>query len=90
MSLSDIETLSEQAFQQEIELTQTRRAFTLAEARYREGADDLLTLLDAQQSLYQAEENNGLLRLAQMQAIVTLYRVLGGGWSDAAPPDDTE
>ena len=83
LSLSNIETLAEQAFQQDIELTQTRRAFTLAEARYREGADDLLTLLDAQQSLYQAEENNGLLRLAQMQAIVTLYRVLGGGWSEA-------
>ncbi|MCH8543160.1 MAG: efflux transporter outer membrane subunit [Alcanivorax sp.] len=90
LSLSDIETLSEQAFQQEIELTQTRRAFTLAEARYREGADDLLTLLDAQQSLYQAEENNGLLRLAQMQAIVTLYRVLGGGWSESLESEPVE
>lgn len=82
LALSAIETLAEQAFQQEEELAQTRRAFTLAEARYREGADDLLSLLDAQQSLYQAEENNGLLRLARMQAIVTLYRSLGGGWQE--------
>ena len=84
LALSSIETLAEQAYQQEIELAETRRAFTLAEARYREGADDLLSLLDAQQSLYQAEENNGLLRLGRMQAIVTLYRTLGGGWQEVS------
>lgn len=80
LALGEIESLARQDEQQTLELAETRRAFAMAEARYREGADDLLSLLEAQQSLYQAQENAGLLRLARLQALVGLYRALGGGW----------
>jgi multidrug efflux system outer membrane protein len=57
-----------------------RRAFELAESRYREGATDLLTLLDAQRSLNAAEDNLVQIRFARLQASVSLFRALGGGW----------
>jgi multidrug efflux system outer membrane protein len=65
---------------QELVLVQARRALQLAEARYREGADDLLSVLDAQRTLFQAEDQLVQIRLARLQASVGLYKALGGGW----------
>jgi soluble cytochrome b562 len=59
---------------------QSRNALRLAEIRYREGADDLLTLLDAQRTLFQAEDQLAQVRLARLQASVGLFKALGGGW----------
>jgi multidrug efflux system outer membrane protein len=59
---------------------EARRALGLAEVRYREGADDLLVVLDAQRTLFQAEDQLAQLRLARLQASVGLYKALGGGW----------
>ncbi|WP_312723298.1 TolC family protein [Stutzerimonas nitrititolerans] len=56
------------------------RALQLAEPRYRAGADDLLNLLDAQRTLYEAEDRSVQLRLARLQSRVALARALGGGW----------
>jgi NodT family efflux transporter outer membrane factor (OMF) lipoprotein len=67
------------ALQMEV-LEQARLALSLAEVRYREGADDLLVLLDAQRTLFQAEDQLRQLRLAQLQASVDLFKALGGGW----------
>jgi NodT family efflux transporter outer membrane factor (OMF) lipoprotein len=61
-------------------VAQARRALRLAEVRYREGADDLLALLDAQRTLFQAEDQLAQLRLARLQAALNLYKALGGGW----------
>jgi NodT family efflux transporter outer membrane factor (OMF) lipoprotein len=60
-------------------------AFRLAEMRYREGVTDFLAVLDAQRTMYQAEDSLAQARLAALQASVTLYRVLGGGWQQQAP-----
>ncbi|OCX20138.1 hypothetical protein BBI09_07125 [Stutzerimonas xanthomarina] len=56
------------------------RALQLAERRYRTGVDDLLNLLDAQRTLYEAEDRSVQLRLARLQSRVALARALGGGW----------
>ncbi|AVO53342.1 efflux transporter outer membrane subunit [Ectopseudomonas mendocina] len=69
--------------QQDVQ-AQAERALQLAERRYQAGADDLLNLLDAQRTLYAAEDQSALLRLARLQSGVALARALGGGWS-AAP-----
>lgn len=60
---------------------EARRALRLAELRYREGADDLLSVLDAQRTLFQAEDQLIQIRLARLNAAVDLFRTLGGGWS---------
>ncbi len=71
--------------QQEVQ-AQAERALQLAERRYQAGADDLLNLLDAQRTLYAAEDQSALLRLARLQSSVALARALGGGWSTAPAP----
>jgi multidrug efflux system outer membrane protein len=63
---------------QQVEATQA--AFRLSDARYKGGADSYLGLLDAQRSLYLAEQELIIVRLADAANRVTLYKVLGGGW----------
>jgi outer membrane protein TolC len=48
--------------------------------RYREGADDLLSVLDAQRTLFSAQEQLALVRLDRLDAAVSLFKALGGGW----------
>jgi outer membrane protein, multidrug efflux system len=60
---------------------QAERAFRLAETRYREGAITLQTLLDTQRTWYQSRDALARQRSAQLQASVSLYRALGGGWN---------
>ncbi|THF62179.1 AdeC/AdeK/OprM family multidrug efflux complex outer membrane factor [Pseudothauera rhizosphaerae] len=52
----------------------------LSEARYRAGVDSFLVLLDAQRTLYGAEQELIAARLADAANRVTVYKVLGGGW----------
>ncbi|MFV0278592.1 MAG: TolC family protein, partial [Parahaliea sp.] len=63
---------------------QAKTALALAETRYQAGADSLLTLLDAQRTLYGAQDMALQIKRAHLQAIVSLYRALGGGWSASA------
>jgi NodT family efflux transporter outer membrane factor (OMF) lipoprotein len=86
-ALADVESAlaaggrsAEQEGLQEQVVVQARRSLQLAEVRYREGADDLLTVLDAQRTLFQAEDQRAQLRLARLQAAVSLYKALGGAW----------
>ncbi len=58
----------------------SRRAFDISEQRLRQGTIDLVTVLQTQQTLYQAEDALAQARLARLQAIVSLYQALGGGW----------
>jgi NodT family efflux transporter outer membrane factor (OMF) lipoprotein len=64
----------------------SRRAFQFSETRLREGTVDLVTVLQTQQTLFQAVDALVQARLARLQAIVSLYQALGGGW----PPPDNE
>lgn len=55
--------------------------FNLSDLRYRSGASSYLDLLDAQRSLFTAQQGAVQANLARLQNQVTLYRVLGGGWT---------
>lgn len=72
-------TSVQEEFQREIS-AQAERTLALTEVRYREGSDDLLTLLDAQRSVFQAKDQLAVQRLARLNAAVDLYKALGGGW----------
>lgn len=80
VALNAVASLAAQAPLQVQQLTQAQRALTLAESRYRAGADTLLTLLDAQRSVYAAQDEAVQLKLAQLLSAVALYKALGGGW----------
>jgi NodT family efflux transporter outer membrane factor (OMF) lipoprotein len=73
----------QEAVQQEVQ-AQSREALRLAEIRYREGADDLLTVLDAQRTLFNAQDQLAQLRRNRLEAAVSLYKALGGGWNAAS------
>lgn len=56
----------------------TQKAFDLSQARFKAGVDNYLTVLDAQRSLYTAQQTQISLQLAEQVNRVTLYKVLGG------------
>jgi NodT family efflux transporter outer membrane factor (OMF) lipoprotein len=58
----------------------SRRAFQLAEQQLRAGTADIVTVLNTQTTLFQAEDLLWQAQHARLQAIVSLYQALGGGW----------
>lgn len=62
------------------QVRQAQVAYDLAEVQYRSGAVDFLTVLDAQRTLFQAEDALLQTRFARLNAAVDLFRALGGGW----------
>ncbi|CAM4194559.1 efflux transporter outer membrane subunit [Comamonas aquatilis] len=56
----------------------TQKAFDLSNARFKAGVDNYLTVLDAQRSLYTAQQTLIGLRLSEQQNRVTLWKALGG------------
>ena len=79
-ALNAISGVDNQRQWQDQEVEQARTAFTLSESRYRAGAETLLTVLETQRTLYQAQDQQAQLRLARLQGSVALYKALGGGW----------
>ena len=73
-------TLGEQLRAQEAQANAEAVRFRLADLRYRNGAASYLDVLDAQRSLFAAQQAVVQVQAAQVQNQVTLYKVLGGGW----------
>ena len=73
------QTAQRERLQQDV-VTSSRTAFNISEQRLREGTIDLVTVLQTQQTLYQALDQLVQAKLAHVQAIVSLYQALGGGW----------
>lgn len=61
-------------------LALAERAYELADLRYRSGAADYLTLLDAQRSLISRRDSFVQFELSRYQSALNLYRSLGGSW----------
>ncbi|ARU03618.1 transporter [Comamonas serinivorans] len=55
-----------------------QRALDLSNARFKAGTDDYLAVLDAQRSLYTAQQQHISLQLAEQLGRVALYKALGG------------
>lgn len=84
-ALSALNNLAVQQQAQERALTHAREAYRIAELRWRAGAQDFTTVLDAQRSLISAEAAVDPVRAARFNATVALFRALGGDWDAAAP-----
>lgn len=61
-------------------LAEAERTLRLVETRYREGTDDLMSLLEAQRTVFQARDQLVQQRRDRLDATVDLYLALGGGW----------
>jgi multidrug efflux system outer membrane protein len=64
----------------------SRDAAQLAELRFKEGAEDFLTVLDAERSLLQLEDQQAVSAINVAQRLVDIQRALGGGWQNATLP----
>ena len=82
-ALAGTSRLGQQEELQDEVQTRARESLRLAEIRYRGGADDLLTVLDAQRTLFSAQDQLAQIQLSRLQAAVSLYKALGGGWIEA-------
>jgi NodT family efflux transporter outer membrane factor (OMF) lipoprotein len=83
-ALVAVQQTAEQERLQRAVVNSSRRAFEIAEQRLREGTVDLVTVLQTQQTLFQALDNLAQVRLARLLAVVGLFQALGGGWNPPA------
>ena len=72
-------TIGEQIGARSGKVDAASKAATLSLARYKNGIDSFLTTLDAQRTLYAAQQNLVTTRLQRQTNLVTLYSTLGGG-----------
>ena len=72
-------TLNQQITAQQSLVEAVAETYRLSNARYTKGIDSYLGVLDAQRSLYSAQQGLIVLRLARLVNQVTLYMALGGG-----------
>lgn len=75
-------TVDDQMKAQKSFLEATSESYRLSDARYKSGIDSYLNVLDAQRSLYSAQQSMIDVRLLKLANMVSLYKVLGGGAVD--------
>src|SRR6185369_12130199 len=79
-ALTSIRQTNERLRLQREVVAASRRAFELSEQQGRAGTVDIVTVLNTQLTLFQAEDVLAQAQLARLLAIVSLYQALGGGW----------
>lgn len=84
-ALAQKSTIANQLEAQEALVKAYQRYYDLSLARYKAGIDSGLTLMIAQRSLFSSQQSLISTRLTRASNLVTLYKVLGGGWQE----DDT-
>jgi NodT family efflux transporter outer membrane factor (OMF) lipoprotein len=80
VQLNNIQLIRDQGVVTERNLESAQEQFRLAELRYEQGVANFQTVLNAQDSLFSSRNavlNN---RLSQLNAIISFYQSLGGGW----------
>lgn len=78
-ALAQRRTLGDQMAAQQSLVEATAESYRLSDLRYKSGIDSYLSVLDAQRSLYGAQQGLISVRLSRLTNLVTLYKVLGGG-----------
>ena len=79
-SLSAVSTAAQRTSLLTQTVEQAQLALRLATTRYQAGSDDLLTVLESQTSQLNAEDSLVQARLMRVNASITLFKALGGGW----------
>jgi multidrug efflux system outer membrane protein len=79
-TLAGCATWSEQLSAQKAQLDAEEVRSQLVDLRFKHGASSSLDVLDAQRSLFTAQQAVVQVQTQQQQNLVSLYKVLGGGW----------
>jgi multidrug efflux system outer membrane protein len=78
-------TVDQQVVSQQSLVNALADTYRLSNSRYDKGIDSYLSVLDAQRSLFAAQQGLVSLHLAKLANQVQLYAVLGGGWRENSP-----
>ena len=81
-SLAGRATLGEQLRAQAAVSNAAQASFNLADLRFKNGVSSYFDVLDAQRTLFSAQQATVQTQALQVQNLVTLYKVLGGGWTE--------
>lgn len=84
-ALIAVRDLAEQERLQSEAVATARRAYELSENQLRVGTIDITTVLNTQRTLFSEQDQLVVVRLTRLQAIVSLFQAIGGGW---VLPDD--
>ena len=79
-TLADREGYQTQLLALDALLNSSQSTFDLSQARYKSGVDSYLQVLDAQRTLYNAQQQHIVGQKALLASKINLYKVLGGGW----------
>lgn len=82
-ALTTVETTAQREKSLNIAAEEAGKAYELSQARYRAGASDLLSVLDAQRSWLSARDSAATARLDRYSTAVDLFVALGGGWKSS-------
>ena len=83
-SLTALRLFTEQERLERLAIAVAQRSADIAQAQLLAGTIDIITSLNTQTTLYNDLDLLTQIRLAQFQALVNLYKALGGGWSQGA------
>jgi multidrug efflux system outer membrane protein len=75
-------TLGEQLRAQNAQLAAEQTRMELTNMRFKHGAANAFEVLDAQRSVFATQQAAVQVQVQQLQNLVTLYKVLGGGWKE--------
>jgi multidrug efflux system outer membrane protein len=84
VALDTMKSTTEQLALIEVQTKADAEAFRISELQYREGTIDIVSLLINQQALFNAQQSLVQIKLARLEAYLSLYNVLGGGWEQKA------
>lgn len=73
------QTYSEQLSAQKSLVEATDNTYKISRARYDQGTDSYLSVLDSQRELYSAQQSEITVQQERLNNLINLYRVLGGG-----------
>jgi NodT family efflux transporter outer membrane factor (OMF) lipoprotein len=79
-ALVAVRQTAEQARRQETAAATARHAHDIAQAQLKSGVVSILTVLNTETAMFAAEDALVQARFARLQALVSLYAALGGGW----------
>jgi NodT family efflux transporter outer membrane factor (OMF) lipoprotein len=82
-ALTAVRQTEEQVDRQQTATNAARRAYAIAQAQLHAGTINILTVLNTEGALFTAEDALVQARLLRLQALVSLFNALGGGWQQS-------
>jgi multidrug efflux system outer membrane protein len=89
-SLISITTLRDERAARKRQVEAAGNAVRLSQARYDGGVVDYLEVIDSERTYFDSELAESAVRRAALTAYITLYKALGGGWSEEEGSEEEE